>query len=457
MARITDKAKEKKLSELIIEQGLFFNLQDIIAEYYNTNIFQKKGNVSIFPVGYQSNKVNALLKIIKGKSGDEECQTTYTLFRIIESEYGPEFIVRLHGDKPWKFGSDSGILMKLGDMNLWNWTLQTNPSEKELLKRIEQGAKGVKKAHDLGYRIRDIKPSNFVLFSDLDENCLISLGSGAVKDDTDSEKNSPLFWSPEFWKKKSEGGEGNIYTKEEDIWQFGMTYFMCATRREKGISAVWDKKGGDQVEIAHEEIEKSELSNEAKYYLKNFLSRMDERYPDLEMFINEAEQKKRIFIPDRTKEKIEDPETKLEYERFLKTNEELIEAMTKGRDNRTDNDYGAINHESIADIVEGRIALMDIANKDNITIIPDASETAHQTTLEYNEVLNNEREILLEVMQEIEKDTQNGDMEMIISIQEKIFLWGPPFTYADRSKRKSGGKARYTLAETIAKKTHYHK
>ncbi|MBL7051012.1 protein kinase family protein [Candidatus Woesearchaeota archaeon] len=474
------KVTASKLESLIKKQGFQFNLEDLRSEFGDEIVILDKDR-RIHPVAYKSKDINAMLKIPLDDDSQKKCENAYKVFKQMKD---PSNLVRLIGNKPFKFGEKYGILMELGDADLWQCDLK-DYSKNDLLSIIRQAAKGLGKMHFKGIVHRDIKPSNIIAYEKYEEWALGDYGTASTQESTKSKKNAEIFQSPEFRLNKTKGIFN--YNYQEDIFQLGVTYYMVLSEEEEGFDKGWQKEGGDFKTYLNSTIEEMDRGKEEKYFLKRLCGEKapdsnkipkgktleDYRYTHISQFVEEVKRylkkgtikksvvkKTKLPKPSVKKEVktrvvgkkkydihkpipiVEDPAKHLDYQRFLKEHDNFLNGLGGAKTNN-DGMWNTINHQTIDGLMKSYDNYLTWANKKNVKRVPQRDDLFKSGIDEYEIIRNHE----LKLLKPIEEQLSTKKKDEIEYFIKTIFLWGPPFTTPDKERNEDKGKARYSLNE----------
>ena len=205
-------------------------------------------------------------------------------------------------------------------------------------------------------------------------------------------------------------------------------------------------------------IPELDVSDRAKYLLKRLLGRRlatrpqsgktvkDYRYKSIDIFLAE-------FNGELVSEDAENVVSSEEYADFLNAHKEFLDALNSAEHKR-DGKWGTINYKTIDKIMEAHGKFLELANRENIKLAPKRNELVTTSIEVYKDIRARDEELLRGVFKRFESGEMDEE-EFWPDYPVIVYLWGPPFT--DRKEdKKPGEKARYTLEEILAKKTHFH-
>ncbi|CAD8137199.1 unnamed protein product [Paramecium octaurelia] len=184
-----------------------------------------------------------------------------------------------------KIGRFSYVVMELGDYSLYDALEQNKIDQKNIRYIIKQIAQGIKELHEMGLAHRDLKPENILvqtIFSEQQSQQVYKICDfGVVKNASKLVTKSvgtPYYLAPEVISNNQ-----NSYSKECDIWSFGVLIYEILTKKllfqAKTIENITDailKATDNRIAMLVDELN---IQADYKELLKNMLKvNAQERY-----------------------------------------------------------------------------------------------------------------------------------------------------------------------------------
>lgn len=413
----------------------------------------------------KENRQACIIKIPIRDTSRKECQIAYDVKREIGDL---THLVRIIRSEPLQYGNYYGVLMEKADCNLRNYFEDidsVSDVENHVLDIMLQVSLGLHELHKKGYRHRDIKPTNMLRY---DEKTwvLSDFGTATDRELTYSHQSVEEYSAYELLEQLGRGGQKR-YSFDTDIFAMGVIMYQCLNPSHKTLYRELNHDNPEKLlytEFVIRKIDKLKVSDRTKYFLRRLLgvkapdklpqdkTWKDYRYKSIDMFTREVH-------GEPVPEDEEAPEATSEYQRFKQKHDEYVAALESAEQNRDGKKWNTVNYKTIDMIVSLRDEVEQLADNDVVKLAPDRNELISSATEIYLEIRDGEEKILQE---QIKKGIQLMDKDSHVSCREEflrpiyeiMFLWGPPFT---ESKRETGEKARYTLKETLAQNTHYHR
>jgi len=469
----------KKIMEEILDKGDFHfdGIED--EQKYGWN---KGGDTLLLYLERNSDKFSdkfkVFMKVPCGSTAEREVNATYNFHKKILDKKNLEPILE---DDPVLFHVNNrtykGILIERAKYSLKDYFVQLRKKvqsnqlsvaerDDELCNIIFHVSNGLKKAHDTGTIHKDIKESNINLyklgwglgdfgFSTASSADKLEVSSGSCH-------QLPNYLDYELLRNYTITSDDFYFSCPTDIFSLGVVLYMGTDKENSAPHErfmYFKPKGEFSPEWVLSDIANSERSPKLKYFLSRMLGgrvpegirgseRLKYRYASVDELLSDAESWPNIKVY-----KNENPQ----YEIFLEQNETFIKLLNKEKNTIDKNKL--ITNQSIDNIVTGYISLENKYNHPGLKNSLNAQKKFLETCEEYNFVRYEQETMIDSLIKKIEESTGASKsiqqfLKDMLPFEEKMFLWGPPFTNVNRPASQ---RARYNYSETFNKETHYHR